>query len=166
MSRVFLGLFAGSCVERCAPDYELALTRSFEEQMRRSAVEATARCFVAPFHVEAEKRAWAEYSPKPGETYWETSCVQGVKEQLRESTREAWPWLEARAAEDCPGVIVGISNGCIPAAEAALAFDVPVLVLLSGMPAEEQLEELCRHFHGETIMAVGRRDRCFGGRRA
>jgi hypothetical protein len=162
---VFAALFAGMHVERGSPDHELALLRAFEEHVRRADPHArvSTRCFVAPYHERAATRAWADYMPRRGELRSQTSHVRDVQGQLRRSMREAWPWLEARVREGGRGAVIGVSNGGIPAAAAALFFGLPALVLVSGLPALEQQEELARQYQGKTLMSVGRGDRVFGG---
>lgn len=155
-------------------DYELAVARGFEEEMRGFCVFS--RCEAPPVRVSRDGsswRYWMDYSPLAGEEYANTSNVERPAEGLRELmqlTPELFAFLERMKHAAVPGVLVGVSNGATVTGEVALWMAdqrqdaAPVLLLLlSGLPARDTVPRLAEELPGRALLTVGDRDHYFRG---
>ena len=170
-------VFQGMSQTQCHEEYELALMDSFKARVEKldPSAEVTVKCFSPPMMPGGSQTGWAEYTPLPGEKYKSTTNVENVAEQLGQSmgggASGAWDWVANQFELGAIGIAVGASNGAIPAAACALYFNymvkpehtrMPLLVLLSGMPAAVQQDELT-DYYGKVLMTVGRQEETFGG---
>jgi len=126
-----------------------------------------ARAIFSPFacvvtlvvgEVVAGQQWWAEYTPTDAEIQWQRQHGHSEEEAFRRAagyTYNADPGRlpEAmRAARDAicgcvaararPLFVIGFSNGCIPAVEAAHLFSATALWLASGVPSASQQKQL------------------------
>lgn len=156
----FVAAFQGMGQTGCSDNYELALLRSFEAEIKRLRPSAAvmSRCFTPP----PPERKWVTYEAAPGETHRETTRVPRLQQELEDTMDRsgAWTWFEGLPS-DAFGAVVGVSNGGKPASAAALWFDgkshrgeergraaVEAMALVSSLPETEQQQSLAHNFVG------------------
>ena len=87
---------------------------------------------------------------------------------LWDTSKTAWGYMEKQKARGGNGVLIGISNGCIVAAELACWFPgiVSGLGFLSGSPSGEHLrrwKEGAAQKPKHCVFSIGSQERYFGG---
>ena len=174
-----LFVFAG---QTCSVEHHGASLEQTARQVRAAAAESgvvlveTHLCF-AP---ESTQRIWARYSPTASEveahggSWWaaerSTCSVPALAADLSASCGEAWALMEDAARRVGRVLLVGFSNGAIPATEFATTHPdkVLALLLLSGIPAAAQQRwVLDGHKSCPPVsLTLGSRESYFGGRPA
>lgn len=119
---------------------------------------------------------WADYEParwQINEVGWRrayeasTRCSKVCTKLRRSLRREAWPLIRDLLGAGYDLVLVGASNGCLPAVHVAAHLErhVGALVLLSGVPVDQQLYpwqwRAAPRF--PVVMTHGSQERFFGG---
>jgi len=177
-------IFEGMGTDRCYPKDE-AFLQGFKDKLRelKSSAQVETKCVAPPLHTSITKlkeaRHWADYafdrsvSQEEAEyKYRNETHVPDWQRQLKSSlTDDLWSWVKRQADQGKQGVLVGTSNGAVAASAVALYLSErygmkPHLVLLSGLPAYEQCEDLRRIYSGSVgsiVMTVASQERYFGG---
>jgi len=166
-------VFQGMHQERCDDNYEHALIGAFTHVMERHQYTVFSRCFSPPLNISQTSGEtlthWADYSGHGDHAAYALSTdVPDIEEQLTRSMQnEVWGWVDDQLAESRDGVFVGCSNGGVAAAQMALYVmtilphaRVPLL-FLSGLPADQQMDNLQRtyaHEPGRVLFTRGSGD--------
>lgn len=179
MPGFFIAVFQGMYQTACDDSYELALIAKFKSTLTKRGVgehAIHAKCFSPPKRQSSAKpekppfEHWADYTEQGQERYETTANVENVEGELWTSMANgSWDWLKEQEAAGRTGIVVGVSNGGVPAAAVALYFGsamVKSLLLVSALPAKSQQEPLVNYYRGHIMMTVGSHDATFGGRTA
>ena len=162
--------------ERCDEEYELALINSYRNKARACGYEVFSNCFSPPSRQSYTRKNeklphWADYEDYD---YLNSTNVPHHRWQIDEANTALrgtmYTWIGEQVAAKRVGVIVGISNGAIVASDFAiwvkerLGKQHPVLLmLLSGLPADQQIHGLSQIYNrwspGHVKMTIGSREK-------
>ena len=168
----FIAVFQGMYQKACKGNHELALIEAYANKLRSCGYRVFEKCFSPPARKSLTKPIetfphWADYTR---DDYQNSRDVPELTRQLDAAdaamNSEVYDWVSEQVRAKRSGVFVGISNGALMAssmalwAKSQLSEDHPILLLLlSGLPAEQQMKALAYHYNrrkpGQLTIMVG-----------
>lgn len=168
----FIAVFQGMYQEGRRDNYELTLIEAYKDVMRSCGYKVFEACFTPPVQKSFTQnnetfQHWADYTTVD---YNNSLDVPELQSQLNAAdaamSSKVYEWVTEQVRAERSGVFVGISNGALMASNMALwaksqsSEDHPILLLLlSGLPAEQQMNALEYYYNrrkpGHLTITVG-----------
>ena len=166
--KIFIAVFRGKDTEGdCDDEYENVLIKYFIQEIFYEygidKVNIESKCMSPP---KSNQKQWASYTPANDEVTNDTHRADKYIEELETHASKYMQWVHDKVASGWIGVVVGISNGSIPASHLAMLYpdNIPVLTLVSTVPTPDQVIELKKLYEKQrVIMSICYQETFFGG---
>lgn len=166
--KIFIAVFRGKDTEgKCEEAYEEVLIKHFIAEItgiygiEERNIES--KCMSPPL---SNNKQWASYTPAKDEADADTQRADRYIDELETHASEQMHWVHDKVARGWIGVVVGISNGSIPASHLAILYpdSIPVLTLVSTVPTPGQVDKMLTLHQLRVIMSICYNESYFGGR--